>query len=130
MRLIATIAGLMTTALVDARSRIELASNDVQTEIRGAIKTLLAGVAVVLLAAFALLFGAFALVAVYWETDRVRALLLLSGAFALIALAIAAMTRRFLNQKPRFMAATLAELDRDRQRLASLVSMATGGRRS
>lgn len=128
MRLIATIAGLMTTALVDARSRLELASSDVQSEIRGAIKTLLAGVAVVLLAAFALLFGAFALVAVYWETDRVRALLLLSGAFALVALAIAAMIKRFLNRKPRFMATTLAELDRDRQRVASLVSMATRGR--
>jgi uncharacterized membrane protein YqjE len=79
----------------------------------------LAGSAVVIFAAFALLFVALAAVAAYWDTHRVATILVAGSAFALLAIGFAAWIQRFLASKPPFMAATIAELDKDRQRMGS-----------
>ncbi len=103
------------SALGLLRSRLELASMDLEDELRSAIGILLAGAAATALATFALLFAAFAVVALYWDEHRIAALSCASVAFALSAILIGLLIRRFLAHKRPFLAATLEELERDRE---------------
>lgn len=119
MALTETLPRLIGTALGMVRSRLELVSIDLEDEFQWVIGTLLAGAAVVMLTSFALLFGALALVALYWDTHRVAALLAAMVGFALLALTLAIAVMHFLRSKPRFLVATLAELDKDRKCLES-----------
>jgi uncharacterized membrane protein YqjE len=114
-----SVLALAKTSIGILRSRLELASIDVEDGLRSVICIALAGSAAVILATFALLFIAFAVVATYWETHRIAALIVAGGVFAFIALVIAIFVWRFLGNKQPFMAATLAELDKDRQRMES-----------
>ncbi|MGL5003415.1 MAG: phage holin family protein [Casimicrobium sp.] len=119
MPLADSVARLASTSITLLRSRLELASIDIEDELRSMIGVVLAGSAVVILAAFAMLFAAFAMVALYWETHRVTALVVAGSTFAILAIGFALWIRRFLGAKPPVMAATIAELDRDRQRMES-----------
>ena len=107
------------TSVSILRTRIELASLDIEEELRSTIFITLAGSAAVILASFALLFLALALVAISWETRRVESLVTASGAFALMATGIAIFIWRFFSSKTPFMAATLAELNKDQQRIGT-----------
>jgi uncharacterized membrane protein YqjE len=119
MALTETLPRLIGTVLGMASSRLELASLDLEDELQWVIGTLLAGTAAVMLASFALLFGAFALVGLYWDTHRVAALMVAAGVFAVLAAGITTALLRFLHNKPRFLAATLAELEKDKKCLES-----------
>lgn len=105
------------SALGVLRTRLELASMDVEDELRSATGILLAGAAATALATFALLFGAFAVVALFWEEHRIAALLCTSAGFAIAAVLIAFLIHRLLDQKRPLLAATLEKLDRDRARV-------------
>jgi uncharacterized membrane protein YqjE len=117
MALADSVLRLANASIALMRSRLELASIDVEDELRSMIGVALAGAVVVIAAAFALLFAALALVAAYWETHRVATLVVVGCAFALIAIGVAIRIRRYLVSKPPFMAATIAELDKDRRAL-------------
>ncbi len=119
MALVDSVLQFANTSVGILRSRLELASIDVEDELQSMICVTLAGSAAVILTAFALLFAALAIVAIYWETRRVEALLAASGVFALVATSIAIYIRRFFKYKTPFMAATLAELNKDRQRMGA-----------
>jgi uncharacterized membrane protein YqjE len=121
MALADSIVRLAGTSITLLRSRLELASIDVEDELRSMIGVALAGSAVVIFAAFALLFVALAAVAAYWDTHRVATLLIAGSAFAFLAIGFAVWIQRFLASKPPFMAATMAELDKDRQRVSGAV---------
>jgi uncharacterized membrane protein YqjE len=117
MALADSVVRLASTTITLLRSRLELASIDVEDELRSMIGIALVGCAVVILAAFALLFITLAMVSIYWDTHRVASLFFAAGTFALTAISFAVCAWRFLESKPRFMAATIAELDKDRQRM-------------
>jgi uncharacterized membrane protein YqjE len=119
MALIETLPRLIGSLLGMASSRLELASLDLEDELQWVIGTLLAGTAAVMLASFALLFGALALVVLYWDTHRLAVLLVAAVVFALLAFGIALGLLRFLHNKPRFLAATLAELEKDKKCMES-----------
>jgi uncharacterized membrane protein YqjE len=121
MALADSVVRLASTSITLLRSRLELASIDVEDELRSMIGVALAGSAVVIFAAFALLFVALAAVAAYWDTHRVATLLIAGSAFALVAVGFAIWIQRFITSKPPFMAATIAELDKDRQRMGGVL---------
>ncbi len=121
MALADSVARLASTSIALLRTRIELVSIDLEDELRSMIGLALAGSAVVILTGFALLFIALSVVALYWETHRVTALLMAGGVFAFLAICFAVGMRRFMESKPPFMAATLAELDKDRQRMGGVL---------
>jgi uncharacterized membrane protein YqjE len=119
MALADSVTRLASASIGLLRSRLELALIDVEDELRSMISVVLAGLAVVILTAFALLFAAFAIVAVYWDTHRITALVAAGSTFAVLAISFAAWIRRFFESKPPFMAATIAEFEKDRQRMES-----------
>jgi uncharacterized membrane protein YqjE len=119
MALAQSVTQLASTLIGILRSRLELASMDVEDELRAMINVALAGTVAVILGTFALLFAALAMVATYWETRRVEVLLLIAAVFLVLASGIAFSVWRFFERKPLFMAATLAELDKDRKRMST-----------
>jgi uncharacterized membrane protein YqjE len=110
-----TLTQLGASSLLVARQRLELASLDVEEELLR-LGGLLAGALVTaLMLALALASAAATLVDYFWEGARLAATLGVTGFFAVAALLMAWRLARALRDKPRFLAATLAELDKDRK---------------
>ncbi len=106
-------------SLLLLRQRIELASMDVEEELLR-FAALLAGIlAAVLLAALALAAAAAGLVVFYWDSARLAALGGVAAFFAAASGLVAWRLSCALRAKPRFMAATLAELDKDGGQLSA-----------
>jgi uncharacterized membrane protein YqjE len=108
---------LLASVLALARTRVELFSTELQEELTRLVFTLIGAVAVLLLAALGVAFAALALIMAIDE--RYRPIVAASVAIAFIALAAAAWwsVRGLGRDKPRVLAATLEELERDRDAL-------------
>lgn len=103
------------SSLMLARQRLELASLDVEEELLR-LGALLAGALVTaLMLALALAGAAATFVIYFWEGARLAASLGVTAFFALVAALMAWRLARAVRDKPRFLAATLAELDKDRE---------------
>jgi uncharacterized membrane protein YqjE len=109
-----TLSRLGASLLVVVSQRLELASLDVEEELLR-LGSLLAGTLVsALMFALALAAAAMTVVVYFWDTARLAALLGITGLFATAALVMAWRLSQALRDKPRFMANTLAQLDKDR----------------
>jgi uncharacterized membrane protein YqjE len=93
-----TLSRLGESLLLVASQRLELASLDVEEE---------------LLRLGTLLAAATAVVVYFWDSARLVALLAVTGFFTAMGLAMLWRLSRALHNKPRFMASTLAQLDKD-----------------
>jgi uncharacterized membrane protein YqjE len=114
-----TLSRLGASLLVVASQRLELASLDFEEELLR-LGSLLAGTLVAaLMFALALAAAAMTVVVYFWDTARLAALLGVTGLFIIAALAMAWRLSQALRDKPRFMASTLAQLDKDRAPLGS-----------
>lgn len=118
MSLRQTFTQLMSSLLLVASQRLELASLDVEEELLR-LGNLLAGTLVTaLIFALALAAAAATVVIYFWDTSRVSALLGVTGFFTIAG---SGMVWRLLNawhRKPRFMAETLSQLEKDRTAIA------------
>jgi uncharacterized membrane protein YqjE len=109
-----TLSRLGESLLLVASQRIELASLDVEEELLR-LGTLLAGTLVTsLMLALALAAAATTVVVYFWDSARLAALLTVTGLFTAMGLAMLWRLSRALQNKPRFLASTLAQLDKDR----------------
>lgn len=117
MALARNLAQLGASSLLLARQRLELASLDVEEELLR-IGLLLAGALVTaLMLALALSAAAATIVIYFWEGARLAAAIGVTGFFTLAGVLMVWRLVSALRNKPRFLAATLAELDKDGQRL-------------
>lgn len=108
-----TVSRLGATSLLLARQRLELASLDIEEELLR-VGGLLAGALVTaLMLALAFAGAAATLVIYFWEDARLVATLGVTAFFALAGALMAWRVARALRNKPRFLAGTLAEMDRD-----------------
>lgn len=99
------------------RQRLELASLELEEEVLRLGLLLARAVVTALLLALAL-FGAGATVIIYfWDAARLAAAVGVTGFFALAAVLAGWRLAAALRGKPAFLADTLAELDKDAQRL-------------
>jgi uncharacterized membrane protein YqjE len=106
---------LAASSLVLARQRLELASLDVEEELLR-IGSLLAGALVTaLMLALALASAAATFVIYFWDGARLAATLGVTAFFVLSGALMAWRLARAVRDKPRFLAGTLAELDKDRE---------------
>ncbi len=108
---------LARTAVELVRTRLELLSLDVEEAKLRLLSILLAGAIAFFCFSLGLVMAAFWLVVAFWDTHRMLVLGLLTGAFlggGLLALAVLAWKAK---KGPRLFAATLAELERDRDAL-------------
>lgn len=110
-------ARLAAGSLLLLRQRLELASLEVEEQVLRLGLLLVRAMVTALLLALAL-FGAGATVIIYfWDAARLAAAVGVTAFFALAAVLAGWRFAAALRDKPAFLAATLAELDKDAQRL-------------
>jgi uncharacterized membrane protein YqjE len=111
------LARLAAGSLVIVRQRLELASLELEEELLRVGLLLARALVTAILLALALLGVGATIVIYFWETARLAAALGVTAFFALAAVLMAWRLTDALRDKPTFLAATLAELDKDAQRL-------------
>jgi len=111
------LAHLAAGSLVLVRQRLELASLELEEELLRVGLLLAHALVTAILLALALMGAAAAIVIYFWDAARMAAALGVTGFFVLAAVLTAWRLTVALRDKPSFLAATLAELDNDAQRL-------------
>jgi uncharacterized membrane protein YqjE len=110
-----SLARLGSGSLLLARQRLELASLDVEEELLRVVGLLAGALVTALLAALALAAAASLVVVYFWDSARLAAMAGVTIVFAIAACMAALRLARAWREKPRFLAATLAEFDKDRE---------------
>lgn len=111
---------LAKTLLAVLHTRLELFTTEVEEEIHRAASILLwAAVALFFGGLFVLMLAVTVLI-VFWDEHRVLAASLITATFLLTALVTGLVARARLRAKPRFLAASIEELKRDREALERL----------
>ncbi len=99
-------------------TRLELLVSEVEEERLRVLQLLLWGAAALLFLSFGVLLLSFALVVLFWDTHRLLSAVVLGVLYLAIGGTLAAVARRCV-QRPRPFTASLAELAKDRDTLAS-----------
>ena len=116
-QLLASVRGLLATAVEIGRTRLELLSVELQEEVHRTAGMLVLGLVAVLAASVGVLFAGLAVIFAFWDTHRILASVLVTGAFFLVAVVAALRLRSRLQSRPPFLQGTLAELEHDESRL-------------
>ena len=116
-QLLASLRGLVATAIETGRTRLELLTVEVQEELHRTARMLLLGLIAVLAASAGVLFAGLTVIFAFWDTHRILASALVTGAFLLVAAIAAFQVRSRLASRPPFLQGTLAELVQDEGRL-------------
>ena len=112
-----TVRSIVRALLSFADTRARLAASEFEEQLLRILEIAVWAVAAVLCLSIALLLVSLFIVLMFWETHRELAAGLLAGLFIAAGGASVLMVRGCLAARPKFLAATLAELDKDRQRL-------------
>src|SRR6185503_14029230 len=100
--------------------RLELAGLELEAHVLRSISALVMGGVAVVLALIAFGFVGIAVIALFWDTHRVAAASGVTLAYLLFALAVAAHARARWAARPAPFAATLRELELDREAMRDL----------
>jgi len=104
---------LARTLLSAAVTRARLAATEVEEQALCLAEVLILATIALLFLGIATVFAAVLVVLVYWDSNRLLAAGLLSALFVAIGAGAALLARLRLRERPKLLAATLAELDRD-----------------
>lgn len=119
LRLAASLKGLVGTVLTLLQVRLELLSVEAQEEVARVVGLLLYGVVAVILLALGLGFLAILITVALWETQRLLALAVFATLFLALGGVAAWLAYQRLQRGTALFAASLAELQQDRDRLRS-----------
>jgi uncharacterized membrane protein YqjE len=117
--LIASVSGLLATAIDIGRTRLELLTVEVREELHRMAGLLVLGLVALLAASAGVLFAGLAVIFAFWDTHRILAAVLVTGGFFALGAVAALQFRSRLRSRPRFLEGTLAELARDEAQLRS-----------
>lgn len=107
------------SAALVLRQRLEMFALDLEEEILRIVLVVLGGLLALMLAFLALVFAGFAVVVVYWDVARVQAIVGVFSVFALGCMIVLLQVRSLWRNRAPFLQATLAELRKDLDLLAS-----------
>ena len=113
-----SVRSTLRTILSFAQTRASLAANEFEEQVLRFLEIVVWGAAAFLFFAIALVLVAIFVVLLFWDSNRVLAAGLVAGLFIVGGAASTLMVRSCLAARPKFLAATLAELEKDRQRIA------------
>ena len=116
-QLIASVSGLLATALGIGRTRLELLTVELREELHRTAELLVWGGVAVLAAGAGVLFAGLAVIFAFWDTHRILAAVLVTAGFFALAAVAALLVQSRLRARPPFLQATLAELARDEDQL-------------
>jgi uncharacterized membrane protein YqjE len=98
-------------------TRIALASLDIEAHARATLTALLASFAALVFALVAFAFAGVAVMAIFWDSHRIAAAIGTTVAYLSLATVLGLMARSRWASRPPALAATLRELDLDREAL-------------
>lgn len=113
----ASLQGLMATVLAIFHTRLELLVTEVEEEKRRLLATVAWGAVGVLVGCFTLAFAAVFITVLFWDSHRLLVVGLMTLTFGLISAWAMHRVKTLLRESGQMLAATLAELDADRQAL-------------
>jgi len=105
------------TLLSFALTRTRLAAAEVEEQALRLIEILIWLTAALFFLGIAIVFAAVLVVLLFWDSNRLLAAGLLAALFVSIGAGAALFARQRLRERPKLLAATLAELERDRDTL-------------
>jgi len=108
---------MLATILALVHTRLELFTTEIEEEIHRAASILLWGLVALFFGSLTVLFIAVTLLIVFWDANRILAASLITASFLVLTLVFALLARARVRAKPRFMAASIEELKRDREAL-------------
>jgi uncharacterized membrane protein YqjE len=117
--LLASLTKLAATLAGVAHTRLELLSTELEEEREYWLSLMVLALTSLFCLGVGVVLATVLLVAAYWDTHRLLVLGPLCGLFLLTATATWMSARRRAKTKPRLFAASLSELDKDRQLLDS-----------
>jgi uncharacterized membrane protein YqjE len=106
----ATIVALLHT-------RIELLATEFEEELQRGVIIFLSMMLTLLFGALSVVMLAVTLLVIFWDAHRVLVATLITVAFMIMTFIMGALARARIKRKPRFLAASLEELKRDRAHL-------------
>jgi len=112
--LLASVRHFGATIVALLHTRIELISTEVEEELQRGVIILLWMMLALLFGGLAMLMLAITVLVVFWDDHRVLVAVLITLAFMLTAAVMAFLAHAHVRHKPRFMAASIEELKRDR----------------
>ena len=115
--LIDSIRGMIGTLLQLVHTRVELFTTEIEEEIQRAASILLWGLVALFFGSLTVLFVAVTVLIVFWDSNRILVASLITVSFLALTLVFALLARMRLRAKPRFMAASIEELKRDKEAL-------------
>ena len=108
---------LARTLLSFVLTRARLAATELEEQALRAVEILIWFALAFFFLAVAVVFAAVLLVLLFWDSNRLLATGLLAALFVCISAGAALVARARLRERPKLLAATLAELERDRDTL-------------
>ena len=108
-----------------AHTRLELASVELEEELHRFSSTLLWSLTALFFACMAIILAVALVVVLFWDTYRIPVIAGLAGVFAIAAVIVSTKVRTTLQNKPRLLSSTLAELQKDGAALRGETPVAT-----
>ena len=105
------------TLLSFALTRTRLAATELEEQAVRLVEILIWLAVALFFLGVALVFAAVLVVLIFWDSNRLLAAGLLAALFVAIGAGAALIARVRLRERPKFLAATLAEIERDRDTL-------------
>lgn len=113
MAILETVGRIGGTLLDMLRTRVELAALEIEEETQRIIGYFVLALAALILFGIAMVLVAFTIILVFWDTHRLAAAMGLVIAFGGGAMIAAYRLKAAFNNRPPFMQATVAELNKD-----------------
>ena len=108
---------LASTFVALLQTRIEIFANELDEERARLARTVVLAVVGAFCLGLATVLLVLLIVVIFWDTNRLLAIGVIAGLFALGALAALVALRSTVRQRPKFLAATIAELRKDGKEL-------------
>jgi len=115
--LLESLRGLAKTFIALVQTRIELFASEVDEERTRLARIVVLAVVALFCLGLAVVLGVLLVAVLFWEDNRLLALGVLAGLFALAGIVALVMLRSDIRRRPKFLAATLAELRKDEKEL-------------
>jgi uncharacterized membrane protein YqjE len=117
--LLESLTTLAATLVAIGQTRLALLSSDLEEEREHLISLLVLALTALFFLGLGVLLVTLLLVVAYWDTYRLPALAVLAGVFLLAGIVAWRVALHKARTKPRFFAASMSELLKDRQHLVS-----------
>jgi uncharacterized membrane protein YqjE len=112
-----SLRALIATLVAMAQTRVELFGTEIEEELHRVVALVLGAVVVVAFASLALLFSALVVIAAFWDTHRVAAVVAVAAGFIILAILSYFTVRERTRRRSRLLSATLGELEHDLRQL-------------